>query len=89
MSRGPGTDPIRTFIGLGLRQTLLHESTREGYGDYTYDTNAFQVLLRFGNGNLELYNLAEDLEEQFDLAYPMRDKAIELRPGRPAPPHGV
>lgn len=36
------------YIGLGLRQTIGHEATRGGYHDTTYDTDAFQVLLRFG-----------------------------------------
>ncbi len=39
----------------------------------------YKLIESAEDGHLELYNLAEDLEEQFDLAYPMREKAIELR----------
>lgn len=56
------------------------------FPDYHHDFPAtairegdYKLIESAEDGHLELYNLAEDLGEQFDLSYPMRNKALELQ----------
>ncbi len=78
--------------GVSLVPALEGKSVRRDkplcvyFPDYHHDFPG--MAIRQGNykliesaedGHLELYNLAKGLEEQFDMAYPLRSKAVELR----------